>query len=63
MQHVDNADPEKNSDNDILVTGTDDEGNELAYERAVKKRLQGKTQSNGKAVRKDAVIALSLIHI
>lgn len=61
MQHVDNADPEKNSDNDILVTCTDDEGNELSYERAVKKRLQGKTQSNGKAVRKDAVIAYDIV--
>ena len=60
-QHVANADPDRNNDNDILVACTDEDGNEISYEKAVKNRIKGKKQPHGRNIRKDAVIAYDIV--
>lgn len=60
-EHVDNADPERFDDNDVLILCSDEDGNEMSYEKAVKKRITGLRQSNGKKIRKDAVLAFDVI--
>lgn len=60
-QHVANADPDRNKDNDILVACTDEDGNEISYEKAVKNRIKGKKQPHGRNIRKDAVIAYDIV--
>lgn len=60
-RHVDNADPEKFDDNDVLQSCSDEEGREISYDNAVRKRTAGLKQPNGKKIRKDAVLALDVV--
>ena len=60
-EHVSNADSSRIDSNDILVSCTDDDGFEISYDVAVKKRIQGLKDARGHNIRKDAVIAYDII--
>ena len=60
-EHVDNADASKTKDNDILLACVDEDGNEITYDSAVRKRISNINQANGKKQRKDAVKAFDIV--
>lgn len=60
-EHVNNADSDRYADNDVLHACTNDEGLEISYDKAVKNRISGLTQSNGKKLRKDHILAYDVV--
>lgn len=60
-EHVNNADAEKYDANDILQACTDEEGMEISYDKAVKNRISGLKQSDGRKIRENQVLAYDVV--
>lgn len=60
-EHVNNADSDRYKDNDILYSCTDERGFAISYDKAVKNRITGLRQSDGRKIRENQVLAYDVV--